>query len=172
MTVLQEGELSFKFGSAWTAEIFDKPGVSWPPCVRPVDIVAQRRAELVLVEVKDPSASTVPAGNRDAFVKKMKTKELIHDELTPKARTTYGFLHLMKRDVQPMRYVVVIGTDELSIQPPLLMNLADRLRKRLAQEADDQWERTYMVACAVVSVADVGKALPGCSAKRNRPGTP
>jgi hypothetical protein len=169
MTVLQEGELRFTFGAEWQAEQFDKPGTSWPLCIRPVDFLAQRQAELVLVEVKDPSASTVPGRNRDAFVRKMKTKELSHDELTPKARTTFGFLHLMERDAQPMRYVVVIGTEALSIQPPLLMNLADRLRNRLAQEADDPWKRAYMADCAVVSIADVGKVLPGCTVERIPP---
>jgi hypothetical protein len=65
-----------------------------------------------------------------------------------------------------MRYVVVIGTERLSIQPPLLRILADGLRARLAQETDTAWKRQYLSECTVVSVEDLGKTLPGCSASR------
>jgi hypothetical protein len=171
MTIFREGELELTFGPAWRATRFDEPGTVLPPCIRPVDFVAMGREETVLVEVKGPSASSVPLKNRTAFIKKMQTRVLTHEELTPKARTTYGFLHLMMQDEQPMRYVVVIGTERLSIQPPLLMNLADRLRHRLAHEASEPWKRRYLVSCSVVSVADLGKVLPGCSARRTQPDT-
>ena len=96
----------------------------------------------------------------------MKSKKLTHQELAPKARTSYGFLHLMARDTKPMRYVAVIGIERLSIQPPLLMSLTDRLRSRLAQETDTAWKRQYISGCTVVSVEDLDKTLPGCSASR------
>ena len=96
----------------------------------------------------------------------MKSKELTHQELASKARTSYGFLHLMARDTKPMRYVVVIGTERLSIQPPLLRILADGLRAHLAQETDTAWKRQYLSECTVVSVEDLDKTLPGCSASR------
>lgn len=166
MSVFCEGELEFIFGGAWQAEQFDQPGASWPKGISPVDFIAEGPAELVLMEVKDPSASRVPAKNRQDFIKKMQTKELIYEELVPKARSSYGFLHLMARDTKPMRYVVVIGTENLSIQPPLLMQLKDRLKARLTQETNTAWKRQYISNCSVVSVADLGKALSGCSASR------
>lgn len=166
MTVLKEGELQFSFDDRWRAAQFDRPGVSWPQGVRPVDFVLEGQDELILMEVKDPSASKAPAGNQKKFVEKMQSKELTHEELVPKARSSYGYLHLMERDTKPMRYVVVIGAEKLSIQPALLMNLTDRLRKRLAHEADTAWKRRYIDNCAVVAATDLGKALPGCSAKR------
>ncbi len=169
MTPFAEGELRFAFGDEWHAEHFDRPGASFPKGVSPVDFIAERADELVSVEVKDPSAAHAPAANRQNFVKKMKSKELTHEELAPKARTSYGFLHLMARDTKPMRYVVVIGTERLSLQPPLMAGLTDRLRDRLAQEADTPWKRTYISDCIVVSVEDVGKALPGCFASRVAP---
>ena len=166
MTVLKEGELQFSFDDRWQAAQFDRPGVSWPKGVSPVDFVLEGEDELVLMEVKDPSASNAPAGNRQNFVKKMQTKELTHDELVPKARSSYSYLHLMERDTKPMRYVVVIGAEKLSIQPALLMNLTDRLRKRLSHETDTAWKRRYVANCAVVAAPDLGKALPGCSVRR------
>ena len=165
MNVLREGELEFTFGGAWQAEKFDRPGVSWPKGISPVDFIAEGPAELVLMEVKDPSASAVPVKNRQDFVAKMQTKELVYEELVPKARSSYGFLHLMARDAKPMRYVVV-GTENLSIQPILLMHLTTRLRVRLTQETNTAWKRKYISNCSVVSVADLGKALSGCSASR------
>lgn len=166
LTLLEERELQFSFDGRWQAEQFDRPGVSWPKGVSPVDFVLEGQDEIVLMEVKDPSASDAPAGNRQDFVKKMQTKELTHDELVPKARSSYGYLHLMERDTKPMRYVVVIGADKLSMQPALLMTLTDRLRKRLAHETDTPWKRRYIANCAVVAAADLSKALPGCSVRR------
>lgn len=68
MNVFKEGELLFSFGSDWQAERFDRPGASWPKGVSPVDFIAEGQAELVLVEVKDPSASGARAKNRQDFV--------------------------------------------------------------------------------------------------------
>ena len=93
MSVFCEGELEFTFGGAWQAEKFDQPGASWPKGISPVDFIAEGQAELVLMEVKDPSASAIPAKNRQDFIAKMQTKELIYEELVPKARSSYGFLH-------------------------------------------------------------------------------
>ena len=166
MTSFQEGELQLAFGDDWQVERFDRAGASFPKGVLPVDFIAERDDELVLVEIKDPSASRAPERNRVEFVRKMKSKELTHQELVPKARTSYGFLHLMMRDTKPMRYVVVIGTEELSIQPALLLSLTDGLRGRVALETETAWKRTYISVCNVVSVEDFGKALSGCSASR------
>ena len=172
MTVLEEGELRFEFGDPWRAEEFDVRGRSFPPKgVLPVDFVAESDKELVLVEVKDPSASGATEENRRAFVRDMEARTLTHSVLTPKARTSYGYLHLMARDMKPMRYVVVIGIEGLSMQPALLMSLTDCLRGRLEKETDTAWKRKYLTNCMVVSVADFSKALPGCSAHRTAHGS-
>lgn len=166
MSAFQEGELEFTFGASWEAEPFDRSGVSWPRQMKPVDFIAEGEKDIVLVEVKDPSASRVPDENRRGFAEKMRTRELTHQELVPKARTTYSFLHLMKRDTKPMRYVVVIGVERLSIEPPLLMNLTDRLKARLRNETGEVWKREYMSSCIVVRAEDLDKAMSGCSVKR------
>ena len=166
MTSLREGEIHFTFSDAWQAELFDEPGTIIPMGVYPVDFVVEGDDELVLVEVKDPSASRVPERNRAQFVRKMESKELTYQELVPKARTSYGFLHLMARDTKRMRYVVVIGSERLPIDQFLLSNLNDMLRIRLAQETEAPWKRPYISDCTVVSIADFPKALTGCSATR------
>jgi len=166
MTTFQEGELEFTFGNAWRAEQFDRPGVGWPKGVMPVDFIAEGRDEIVLLEVKDPSASGATLTEQQRFAHDMQTKALAHQGLVPKARSSYGFLHLMARDTKPMRFVVVIGIENLSIQPPLLEHLADRLRRRVKTEVSKPWKREYLSACTAVSVPDLEKALPGCSARR------
>ena len=79
MSVFCEGELEFTFGGAWQAEKFDQPGASWPKGISPVDFIAEGQAELVLMEVKDPSdtsqKSAIPAKNRQDFIAKMQTEK-------------------------------------------------------------------------------------------------
>ena len=167
MTTWEEGELRFEFAAGWHVERFDVRRSGFPPKgVSPVDFVVESEDEIVLVEVKDPSAASAREENRDEFVRKMRSKDLTHQELAPKARTSYGFLHLMARDTKRMRYLVVIGTERLSMPPPLLMNLTAQLRKRLGKETDTAWKRQYISDCVVVPVADFGQALHGCSARR------
>ena len=166
MSILREGELEFAFGASWEAELFDQDGASWPQGMKPVDFIAEGEKDIVLVEVKDPSHSKAPDNERQKFIAKMRTEPWVHEHLVPKARTTYSFLHLMERDTKPMRYVVVIGIERLSIEPPLLMNLTDRLKARLRKEANEAWKREYMSSCIVVGIEDMDKALSGCSVKR------
>ena len=166
MTTFREGELEFVFGEAWRAEQFDRRGVGWPHGISPVDFIAEGGDEIVLLEVKDPSASRATSDQRRRFARDMQAKVLTHERLTPKARSSYGFLHLMARDTKPMRFVVAIGIENLSIQPLLLEHLADRLRHRVKREGPEPWKREYVFACTVVPVLELGKALPGCFARR------
>lgn len=166
MTTFREGELEFVFGDAWRAEHFDRAEVGWPKGVNPVDFVAEGRDEIVLLEVKDPSASGATSAQRQRFLRDMQARVLTHDVLAPKARSSYGFLHLMARDTKPMRFVVAVGIERLTLHPLLLEHLAERLRRRVKREGPDPWKREYVSACTVVPALDLGRALPGCSARR------
>ena len=166
MTTFREGELELVFGDAWRAEHFDRPGVGWPRGIAPVDFIAEGRDEIVLLEVKDPSASRATSDQRQRFVRDIQAKVFTHEVRAPKARSSYGFLHLMARDTKPMRFVVAVGIERLSLQPLLLEHLAERLRRRVKREGPDPWKREYVSACTIVPALDLGKALPGCSARR------
>ena len=85
----------------------------------------------------------------------MESNYLTHEELAPKARASYGFKHLMARDTKPMRYVVVIGLERLTMQPTLLMSLTDRLRVRLGNADAHGVEHKYVSDSTVVT----GRAL-------------
>ncbi len=167
---LTERELVFAFPDAWHPETFDQEGATWPKHIMPVDFIVERPNDILLIEVKDPSISNAPDAERAKFAKKMQSHELTHEELVPKARTTWSYLHLMARTGKPLRYLVAIGTERLSIQPVLLQSLTDRLRQRLAQESDAPWKLEYVASCMVVSALDLGNYLDGVTVVRTPAG--
>lgn len=166
MATITEGELTFEFPPDWQVEQFDSPGTTMPWGMKPVDFIVDFTDRVVLIEVKDPSHSRAPTRNRDRFVRKMQTNTLTHEELVPKARTTYSYLHLMDRDDRPLHYLVVIGAEALSLQPLLVIQLTDRLRRRLRQEAAKPWARQYIASAQVITTADLPRALPGLTVHR------
>jgi len=166
MTTLTERELVFTFPAAWTSNQFDVPGTSWPKGISPIDFIIERADDILLIEVKDPSAAKAPDKERKRFVKKMMTDELTHQELVPKARSSWSYLRLMDRTSKPLRYIVVVGTEKLSMQPVLLQGLTDRLKKRLAHEADEPWVRPYIESCVVISALKLGDYLDGVTVSR------
>lgn len=165
-TTLTERELAFTFPAAWQAERFDQPGVPLPKHIMPVDFVVERPDDILLIEVKDPSASRAPAKEQQEYLRRMASDQLTHEELVPKARTTWSYLHLMARTGKPLRFVVAVGTDRLSVQPLLLQSLTDKLRRRLAQEADVPWKVPYIASCMVVPALDLGNYLTGVGVAR------
>lgn len=170
MTSLTERELTFTFPSTWKAEYFDTPGRPLPKHIAPVDFVVESDDQMFLIEVKDPSTTKAPRSEQQAFVRKMQSDELTHQELVPKARTSWSYLHLMDRTAKPIIYVVAIGAERLSIQPPLWMSLADKLKKRLADEADTPWLKRYVQGCIVVPALDLGNYISGVSVARGKGG--
>jgi hypothetical protein len=98
--------------------------------------------------------------DRANFVKKVQNDTLIAQELTPKARDSYSYLHLMKRDGKPKIYAFLLGADKLTLDPALLLGFKDRLLSRLRQEADQPWERHYVSDCLVLTEKTWALAFP------------
>jgi hypothetical protein len=88
---------------------------------------------------------------REEFIKKLHRDDWIAEELTPKARDSYTFLHLMARDGKPIIYVLLIGSEKLSLEPALLSAFKDRLLARLRHEAEQPWVRQYIQDCVVLT---------------------
>jgi hypothetical protein len=165
----QEGELRFDFSEAIASEKLDAPGKPLPEGMQLVDVVVEENERLLLIEVKDPSAR--PRGDnpqaiealkkeRIAFLKKLRDDSLISKELTPKARDSYTFLHLMGRDDKPMRFVFLLGAAEMKLEPALLLGFKDRLLARLRKETDQAWTRAYVTDCLVLTEATWAMAFP------------
>ena len=172
---MQEGELLFDFSGAITSEKLDAPGKPLPEGMKLVDVVVEEDARLLLIEVKDPSAKPKGAGphaaasiqkERRAFLKEVQEDSLISKHLTPKARDSYTFLHLMGRDDKPMRFVVLLGAAELKLEPALLIGFKDRLLARLRKESERAWVKEYVADCLVLTEATWAMAFPKYSLTR------
>lgn len=166
MTPIEEEDLVFTFPSEWRAEKLDRKGVTQPSGLMLVDFVLDLGDRLVLLEIKDPSNPRATEASRNGFVDAMRSKGLVNDTLTPKARDSYCFLHLMARDDRPLHLIVAVGTERLSMQTLLLTQLADRLRQRLRKEADAPWSRQYIEQCDVIDINELSRLLPGVTLHR------
>ncbi len=150
----EEGELIFQFHGALHVEKLDAEGRPKPTGMKLVDFVVEEEDRTLLIEVKDPSAGSVPAKERRKYAQKLSGNELIKDQLVPKVRSSYTYLHLMKRDRKPFLYVVVMGLDEYPDEKALLLGFKDRLLKNIRQEVHEPWERKYIKDCIVVTLGD------------------
>lgn len=156
----KEGEFEFDFAAAKTVEKLDAPGQHTPEGMKLVDFIIEEEHRFLMVEVKDPScksqgryaaAEDALEKERTKFVKKFQDNTLINQELTPKARDSYCYFHLMKRDSKPFLYVFLLGADKLTFDPALILGFKDRLLARIRQEGSQPWQRHYIVDCLVLT---------------------
>jgi len=150
--VEQEGQLQFDFSGALAVRRVDRqqPGVPQPRRMKLVDFCVEEATRALLVEIKDPSDTNAKPENRAKFVRRMESDVLLKTLLL-KARDTYTFLHLMRKDGKPFTYVVAIGTDNVPIDAALVLDLQQRLRAKLRQETDQPWPRQYVSDCVVLT---------------------
>jgi hypothetical protein len=149
---LIEGELEFDFGRSGSCFRLDEQGVPLPVGMSFVDFVVEDGDRYLLVEVKDPSDRSLSEDERRDYANRLRGEELIHQKLTPKARDSYTYLHLMRMDSKPFVFVVVLGLEKLPIEPPLLIGFQDRLTARLRKEGQSPWKHEYIQGCVVVDV--------------------
>ena len=153
--------MDFDFSAAKQAEKLDEKRRKLPEGMMFVDFVLEEEEQLIMLEIKDPSckakggdskAELAIQKQRDEFMKKLPKDAWIAEKLTPKARDSYTYLHLMERDTKPIIYVLLIGSENLSaLDPALLAAFKDRLLTRLRQEADQPWLRHYVYDCLVLT---------------------
>lgn len=165
----REGELEFDFSDATGVAKLDDPAKPRPEGMQLVDFVVEEDRRLLMIEVKDPSckakggnaaAEAALIKSRAEFVRKVQNDTLIAQELTPKARDSYSYLHLMKRDDKLILYVFLLGADKLTLDDALLMNFKERLLARLRKEADQPWIRRYVTDCLVLTESTWHLAFP------------
>lgn len=147
-------DLEFSFPDETKWEELDKQGVKLPVQMKFVDLVIERDNDILLVEIKDPSNKRTPAEERTKYFKRLSDNSILTQELTPKARGSYTFLHLMERDTKPLKYVVLIGLDAYDPvqQKALLTGFKDRLLADIRCETDTPWRRQHIADCVVLSV--------------------
>ncbi len=150
----QNADLEFSFPDEAIWEELDKQGVRLPVQMKLVDLVIEREDDILLVEIKDPSHKRSTPKERATYFKRLSDNSVLTTELTPKARGSYTFLHLMERDTKPLKYVVLIGLDAYDPvqQKALLTGFKDRLLADIRCETDIPWRRQHIADCVVLSV--------------------
>ncbi len=162
--ILRERDWEFDFAAASAAEKLDQQGVPLPEGMRLVDFAVLEATRMLLIEVKDPSAG---AGDPYAYAQQLKANTLIKQKLTPKARDSYTYLHLMERDGHPFTFIVAIGLDALHLDEMALLALRERLVARIKQEGHQPWRRTYIAECVIVRLTDWNTRFPHYPATRS-----
>jgi hypothetical protein len=147
-------DLEFSFPDELVWEELDRQGVKLPVQMKFVDLVIERDEDVLLVEIKDPSNKRATAAARQDYFKRLSDNSILTQELTPKARSSYTFLHLMERDAKPFKYVVLLGLDAFdpAHQKALLTGFKDRLLADIRCETDAPWQRHHIADCVVLSV--------------------
>jgi hypothetical protein len=158
----KNAELLFEFPDEVEWDELDRQGVKLPVHMKFVDLVIERDADILLVEIKDPSHSKSPDKERNSYLKRLSDNSVLTQELTPKARDSYFFLHLMERDEKPFKYIVLIGLDAFdpSQQKAVLTGFKDRLMADIRCEAYEAWKRKHIADCAVLSVETWNQYFP------------
>ncbi len=158
----KKAELEFKFPDELQWEELDKQGVKLPEQMKFVDLVIERDDDVLLVEIKDPSISRSSDVARNSYLKRLRNNALISEELTPKARGSYLYLHLMERDQKPFIYVVLLGLDAFDhdVQRAVMTGFKDRLLANIREESFEAWKRKHIADCVVLSVESWNKHFP------------
>jgi hypothetical protein len=147
-------ELLFNFPDDLNWSELDKQGVKLPVRMKFVDLVIERDEDILLVEIKDPSHSRSQDKERNAYLKRLSDNSVLTQELTPKARDSYLYLHLMERDHKPFKYVVLLGLDAFdpNFQKAIMFGFKDRLLADIREESFEAWKRKHIADCLVLSV--------------------
>lgn len=155
-------ELAFSFPDELQWSELDKQGVKLPVRMKFVDLVIERDNDILLIEIKDPSHSRSPDKERNSYLKRLSDNSVLSQELTPKARDSYLYLHLMERDHKPFKYVVLLGLDafDSNIQKALMTGFKDRLLTDIREESFEAWRRKHIADCVVLSVESWNQHFP------------
>lgn len=158
----KNADLEFNFPERLEWNELDRQGVKLPVRMKFVDLVIERERDILLIEIKDPSHSKSPDENRNQYLKSLADNSILTQELTPKARDSYLYLHLMEKDEKPFKYIVLIGLDAFDSekQKAILAGFKDRLMADIRCESFEAWKRKHICDCVVLSVDAWNKTFP------------
>lgn len=171
---LREGDLLFDFSAAIMADQFDDEAThKLSHCMKAVDFIVEWEHEFWFVEVKDPSNSKIPSGiKRDKlkeFIAKIDNEILFSNELGPKIKDSFLYLHLSKRlPPKPLRYLVLLAIGNLDAA--LLLRSMEGVKRSSCLLGPDKrkWKNPYLEEVMVFSEQTWNEKLKQCPVKRLR----
>jgi hypothetical protein len=171
--VLSEGELVFDFSAAINSDQFDdKDTHKLSHCMKAVDFIVEWDNEFWFVEVKDPSNSKIPSEIRrnelKKFIAKINNETLFSNELGPKIKDSFLYLHLSKKlPSKPMKYLVLLAIGNLD--PALLLRSMEDLKRSscLLGPGNSAWENHYVEEALVFNEQTWNEKLKKCPVKRS-----
>jgi hypothetical protein len=167
----ENAELLFSFPDELNWDELDKQGVKLPVRMKFVDLVIERESDILLIEIKDPSHSKSAEKDKNVYLKRLSDNSVLTQELTPKVRDSYIYLHLMERDGKPFKYIVLLGLDAFDSvrQKAILTGFKDRLLADIRCESYEAWRRKHIADCAVLSVDGWNQFFPEWPLQRLAP---
>lgn len=146
---LREKELVFDFVGASHGKVFDDPATHGRPCMKAVDFVVEYDDFDLFVEVKDPDMTGLTEEDRRAFVRKLKSGDLVR-ALAGKYRDSWIYRWAERRD-KPVHYAVLLQLP--NVRPPELLTLTGRLKRELPLEGPPSWTRPFVQSALVLDIA-------------------
>jgi hypothetical protein len=160
---LAERDLLFDFAGVESVLKLDAQGVRQeaPQGMKLVDFAVREANRILLIEVKDPCDSLGLPEDARHYARKLRYRSLVREELVPKCRDTYSYLHLMDVADLPIWFVLVLGVDEVQgVGLAELGALQDLLYHCLRCETPTPWARRYVEGAVVVSPLNWGEYFP------------
>lgn len=170
--VLTEGDLVFDFSAAMISDQFDDEAThKLSHCMKAVDFIVEWEREFWFVEVKDPSNSKIPSEIKQnklrEFNAKIGNETLFSNELGPKVKDSFLYLHLSGRlPVKPIKYLVLIAIG--NPDPALLLKAIESLKRSSCFLGPDKdgWKNSYLEEVMVFSEQTWNEKLKQCPVKR------
>lgn len=161
-------DLEFIFPDGLIWEELDQQDVDLPMGMKLVDLCIEYEEKILLIEIKDPSNFRSSQKDRKKYFRRLTNDSILKDDLTPKARDSYTYVHLMMRDEKPIVYVVLIGIDahDSPIGLAELGNFKTRLLRNVRKECHTSWKRKHIKDCLVLSVETWNRRFKDFPVKR------
>jgi hypothetical protein len=160
---IAERDLVFDFTGCESVKKLDQQGVRQETAhgMKLVDFTVREANRILLIEVKDPSDSlSLPEDSRH-YARKLRYRGLVREDLAPKCRDTYSYLHLMAEDDLPAWFILVLGIrDGEGVGPAELGALQDYLFHCLLWEAGVPWKRRYVEGALVLTPQNWADYMP------------
>ncbi len=149
-----ENEIVILLPKELEKERLDEQGKQIPVGMSLADLVITEDDYTYIIEIKDFSCTTASETRKKTDIKSLKSHDLISNKLTPKARDSYTFLHLMERIKRKIIYIVLLGLDDIEQlnNEVFLGTYKEKLLENIRKEADEPWKNKHITDCIVCSL--------------------